>query len=473
MTAPMNYDYMPSVDSSMNGYGSGINEDFDDLLDFTQAEGKAENHPGRTNNIFDFGGGAIYTPNSMNINGGMMTGYFSDNTMFQSRSDAPSLFANYGLPYYDTTSSDYLLPGRPDVDSTIIMGDGTISGGAQLSAGLLNVSDTQIPGSVDYPQTSAEPIKHFQENEDGVAPEPKPKRTRRSKKKKLTPEQEEKKRKEFLERNRVAASKCRTRKQEATAGLQERVQAYGRDNVKMKFTVVALENEIAILRKQCCDHVECNDPELKAGMEHHKATYSDHSIYGDNSSPATPQSNNSFGSMPGQSVGSPATIADAYISAPAAAPGYMQRTGSGTSNRSNNLYHADGTLNLRSPDNTNAMLRAENKKAKAKDEEFMKVYREQNKTAQEEYEIAMSRQYSKSSTASSGALSSGHEGLECTTLNTTPENLTKEVPCPMTSHNGGGTRRGMQQKSLDNPRFESLINNSLPGVSPLEFLSLK
>ena len=474
------------MDSSMNRYDVGTKEDLDTLLDFTHAEGAIRNHPGRMNNMFDVGGGGIYTPNGMKINGGIMTGSFADNNMLQSRSDAlPSPFTHSSLPHYNTTSLSYPFPGRPDFDPTTIMGGGPILGNTQLSGSLLNVPDTQRPSSIDFPQTSAVPIKHLQENEDAIAPEPKLKRTRQSKKKKPTPEEEERKRREFLERNRQAASKSRTRKQDATAALQKKAQAYGRDNFDKKIIVATLENEIAALKKHFCDHVEYNDPELKARIERHQATYSDRYTYSDNSSPAIPQSTISFSSMPGQPIGSPATSVEFSISAQGA---HMQRTGSGVSNKSSNLYHADGLLNLHSPNIANAILHAENEKAKAKDEEYMKKYRAQNKTAQEEYEIAMSIASSgglssealgsedlssedlSSEDLSSEDLSRAHEGSESTSLITTPENSIKEIPCLMTSLAARDTRRGMQQQNFDNPRLESLINTSLSGVSPSEFL---
>jgi len=296
-----------------------------------------------------------------------------------------------------------------------------------------------------------------------------------SKEKKLNVEQEEKKRKEFLERNRQAASKCRTRKQEANSALQAKVTAFGHHNEMLKAQLAMLKVELVEVKKMLLSHADCIDPEFKAGMERHESMYGNRSTLGDDSFLATPQSSHSFGSMPGQSMSSPGMdsleMGTGLNSGPATPSWDMQRVGSGMSSMSRNPYHVDGSLSLQSPLVTDQMLRAERKKKLEEQEEYMKDYRSGNKAAQEEFEAAMSRQNSRSSKASSGSSSSGHEGSAYTSAITTPETSAKETSCPMTAAMERATRRGMPQKNLENPRTESLIDPSLPGVSPLEFLA--
>ena len=456
MATHMNYDFMPGMaDSSMSAYGGANNEDLDDILDLAQNGGQGELNSGGMNNMFDFGSGGIFTPNGMNVNGGMMQGSVGNNNMLQPQSSSST---NHGLPQYDLNSSGF--PFSVEVDPSIIMGSAQTVTGTQRSGTLPNFSDNygQLPSTV-FPRESTLSVKNSQDPEEPV---PKPKRTRQSKKKRLTPEQEEKKRKEFLERNRQAASKCRTRKQEATAALQAKSQSYAHHNAEMKHIVDTLESEIAELRNKLLAHVNCNDSELQAAVERYQSMHRNGSVYGDHDSPARPHSSHSFVSMPSQSMGSPGMGMDVLNSGPATPTLDIGKTSSGLSSTSQNPYNADGLYNLNSPHVPNQMLYGSRK------EELASEYRPGNPAAQDKYEIAMSRRSSKSSSCSTGS-SSRNDASEYASSITTPETLTKENSAR--AFMGRATTRGMPRKLFGNPRIESSIDSYLPNTSSMEVVT--
>jgi len=68
---------------------------------------------------------------------------------------------------------------------------------------------------------------------------------------------DEEKRKNFLERNRVAALKCRQRKKQWLANLQAKVEMYGTENDALNATVQALREEIVSLKTLLLAHKDC------------------------------------------------------------------------------------------------------------------------------------------------------------------------------------------------------------------------
>jgi len=160
-TNMVNLDYFPMENTGngymSTGYHSGANADLDNIL-YSQTQGQSMF--GEDFRNFKTG----LTPSGMNLDGGMGGTFTNNNNMFE----APA----------------FPFPAQQVNPSTIMRPEET--------------------------STSKAP-KMFQQQDEAV--EPKPKRTRQSKKKPLTKAQEEAKREEFLERNRVAASKCRKRKQ--------------------------------------------------------------------------------------------------------------------------------------------------------------------------------------------------------------------------------------------------------------------
>lgn len=69
---------------------------------------------------------------------------------------------------------------------------------------------------------------------------------------------DDEKRKNFLERNRQAALKCRQRKKAWLQQLQQKVEFLQTDNEALQQTVVALREEIGVLRNVLSQHSGCN-----------------------------------------------------------------------------------------------------------------------------------------------------------------------------------------------------------------------
>ncbi|KMU79040.1 transcription factor atf1 [Coccidioides immitis RMSCC 3703] len=68
---------------------------------------------------------------------------------------------------------------------------------------------------------------------------------------------DDEKRKNFLERNRVAALKCRQRKKQWLANLQAKVEMYSQENDTLSTTVTRLREEIVTLKSLLLAHKDC------------------------------------------------------------------------------------------------------------------------------------------------------------------------------------------------------------------------
>ncbi|KAK9245895.1 Aft1 HRA domain-containing protein [Lipomyces tetrasporus] len=69
---------------------------------------------------------------------------------------------------------------------------------------------------------------------------------------------DEEKRKNFLERNRVAALKCRQRKKQWLANLQAKVEYYGNENDALNAQVTALREQVVNLKALLLTHKDCS-----------------------------------------------------------------------------------------------------------------------------------------------------------------------------------------------------------------------
>lgn len=84
--------------------------------------------------------------------------------------------------------------------------------------------------------------------------EEEPERTHHPDGRKLT---DEEKRKNFLERNRVAALKCRQRKKQWLANLQQKVELFSTENDALASTVTSLREEVVGLKTLLLAHKDC------------------------------------------------------------------------------------------------------------------------------------------------------------------------------------------------------------------------
>ncbi|RJE16935.1 Transcription factor, partial [Aspergillus sclerotialis] len=81
-----------------------------------------------------------------------------------------------------------------------------------------------------------------------------PRRKSQGDPKKMT---DEEKRRNFLERNRVAALKCRQRKKQWLANLQAKVELFTSENDALTATVTQLREEIVNLKTLLLAHKDC------------------------------------------------------------------------------------------------------------------------------------------------------------------------------------------------------------------------
>ncbi|KAH6675308.1 hypothetical protein F5X68DRAFT_235462 [Plectosphaerella plurivora] len=89
----------------------------------------------------------------------------------------------------------------------------------------------------------------------------------------LTPEPieeepaEDGKRSKFLERNRVAASKCRQRKKQWMSGLQDTKNELEARHHQLQLEHSSLVNEVSSMKNQLMSHANCNDPNINLWID--------------------------------------------------------------------------------------------------------------------------------------------------------------------------------------------------------------
>lgn len=81
---------------------------------------------------------------------------------------------------------------------------------------------------------------------------------------------DEEKRKNFLERNRVAALKCRQRKKQWLANLQQKVEIYSTENDNLNAQLTTLREEIVNLKTILMAHKECPITQQQGGPAMHQ-----------------------------------------------------------------------------------------------------------------------------------------------------------------------------------------------------------
>ena len=74
-------------------------------------------------------------------------------------------------------------------------------------------------------------------------------------------------RSKFLERNRVAASKCRQKKKEWTQNLETRARELQKNNGNLRMMLESLREEVVFLKGECKRHVGCECREIQRFME--------------------------------------------------------------------------------------------------------------------------------------------------------------------------------------------------------------
>jgi len=84
---------------------------------------------------------------------------------------------------------------------------------------------------------------------------------------------EEAKRERFLDRNRVAATKCRQKKREWTKNLEERVRELTVQREMLTTYVSVLKNELFMLKSQCLEHSDCDCEHIREYLKNTLHTF--------------------------------------------------------------------------------------------------------------------------------------------------------------------------------------------------------
>lgn len=85
----------------------------------------------------------------------------------------------------------------------------------------------------------------------------------------VTHKVEDVKRSKFLERNRVAASKCRQKKKEWTQNLEKRAREMQKHNASMRVLADSLRQEILFLKGEMLKHASCDCVQIQRFMKDH------------------------------------------------------------------------------------------------------------------------------------------------------------------------------------------------------------
>lgn len=95
--------------------------------------------------------------------------------------------------------------------------------------------------------------------------------------------QEKLKREKFLERNRLAASKCRQKKKEHTMMLESRYKEQSDKKEELVAEIARLRSEILGLKNEVLKHAQCGDEPIKLHLAQmvKKITYNDAADFGD------------------------------------------------------------------------------------------------------------------------------------------------------------------------------------------------
>ncbi|PYH47886.1 bZIP transcription factor [Aspergillus saccharolyticus JOP 1030-1] len=100
---------------------------------------------------------------------------------------------------------------------------------------------------------------------------------------------EQQKRERFLERNRVAANKCRRKKKEHTRQLESKCMEVTQTNTRLESEVSQLRSQILELKNQLLQHSGCDDPGIKAHLARMVASLSQRSASVVSTGPSEPE----------------------------------------------------------------------------------------------------------------------------------------------------------------------------------------
>jgi len=177
------------------------------------------------------------------------------------------LYSSLGVPSLNYWNSD-IKPTASPAKIMTQMGNDT-SRRTSLRYGQITPVDSPPDDSLPPAQKAARQSTKNKGDDLAQSNEtPKVKKPRKSKKKAMTKEQEESKRKKFLERNRVAADKCRQNRKKWIDDLQTKAHYFGADNTSKKAQLEELEQEIVQMRSLLFIHSRsCNEKDIVDWVE--------------------------------------------------------------------------------------------------------------------------------------------------------------------------------------------------------------
>ncbi|KAL7625062.1 hypothetical protein AAE478_004276 [Parahypoxylon ruwenzoriense] len=208
---------------------------------------------------------------------------YRQHTPFNADSGTPFVHVSSARSHLPTPSPMDTIPGRTSIkamgrrtrnqlatlqpDSVKVESPGLSSGSSETSESHSSRRTTISEGVHPNPDDDSQNIS----GSNGFQPpEPLTKRRRQRKqpaKHDAGREVEFTKRNRCLERNRVAATKCRQKKKEWVSDLEETKFGLESQNSHLQMEYSSLKNEITQIKSQLMEHASCNDPNIDKWIE--------------------------------------------------------------------------------------------------------------------------------------------------------------------------------------------------------------
>ncbi|KAK1730348.1 bZIP transcription factor [Colletotrichum acutatum] len=157
----------------------------------------------------------------------------------------PSFYSHHGQAQYNTKQED--VEDRPTILN--IPPASTFQSGARADANSSMQSRPSKSSRAADPYDASPPRK---KGRKGKAPEQ---------------NDQDPKRDKFLERNRVAASKCRQKKKEWVSDLQETKQGLENQHAQLQMEYNGLVDEVTRMKNELMSHANCNDPNINLWLD--------------------------------------------------------------------------------------------------------------------------------------------------------------------------------------------------------------
>jgi len=179
-----------------------------------------------------------------------------------------------GWDHLDTNET-----GAPDTGNQPMFVDPNLYANDSTIIGLpMQTGDTHSPSPESQPSSLRRPSsiksEFYRESQSGSAstdltpPDPPPQRKRRPRKSKRASNmpRDEEKRLKFLERNRLAASKCREKKKMFVSDLERTKMGLEADHTQLQLERAGLMREVGELKHKLMAHAKCGEPTIDSWL---------------------------------------------------------------------------------------------------------------------------------------------------------------------------------------------------------------